>query len=355
MLYSCGEPGGRAERLLLIMQPVAETFTNFPAPLDPAVYAEAVARYIAAVSSRSSAIYQVGNVRYPGLSDIDLIVVVNRAAWDNNQFFSPFVRLSSPYRALFHHEPRFVPESCLDSIVYGSCVHASSSSLPANESTRAVFGSGRRLLFGSDLLGARTVDVSSQSWQRCRVLEVAYITHLSLRDLVSNSVVDVVKLMSRATALRYSMRLLHDLLGVSWDREYERSIDEARGSLLRAGASMDERTGVARGVYARFTSAVHRYEMNVRTLFDIGRGEDLLAAVADLLSGVRRGVGIESAFLAARHAAAMRFQDAQRRYRLSGGSIFATKPMHGAGRHYVQPFAHRLASSARWRLSYGRS
>jgi len=107
-------------------------------------------------------------------------------------------------------------------------------------------------------------------------------------------------------------------------------------------------------VYARFTSAVHRYEMNVRTLFDISRSEDLMAVAADVLSGTRRATGIDSAFLGARLAAAMRFHDAQKHYRLSGGSIFATKPMNGARRPYVQPFTHRVASSARWRLSYGR-
>src|SRR5215469_15573809 len=108
-------------------------FINFPTILDRSVYDRAVRSYVAAVASRSSAIY--------------LVVVVKTPAWDNNQFFSPYVRLSKQYTRLFHHEPRFLPETCIEAITYSSCVHASAG--PAMDQIPTVFGSRRALIHGT--------------------------------------------------------------------------------------------------------------------------------------------------------------------------------------------------------------
>lgn len=324
-------------------------FTNFPIRLDRSVYDRAVRQYGAAVRSRASAIYHVGNVRFPGLWDIDLIVIVNRAAWDNNQFFSPYVRLSKRHAALFHHEPRFLPETCIDAIAYSSCVHASTG--PAMDQIPTVFGSRRTLVQGSDVLGARAVDVTCESWQRCRLLETSFLFTRVFRELESEHAVDVVKLVSRATGLRYPMRHLHDLLHMSRDRSYEKHVDDARERLLDSSATLGEKQRIALDVHDLLRSGTQRFEANVRSLFAIGRHESLAPAVMAMLAGSRPAPGVDPDYLEARKAATARYHEEQRAYRLSAGSIFATKMLNGARRPYVQPLAHRIASSARWRLS----
>lgn len=323
-------------------------FTNFPARLDRSVYDAAIRDYVAAVGSRASAIYHVGNVRFPGLSDIDLVVVVNTPAWDNNQFFSPFVRLGKPYTALFHHEPRFLPKTCIDAISYSSCVHASSGQ-PMDQ-IPTVFGSRRTLIHGYDVLGERAVDVSNASWQRCRLLETSFIFSRSLRELSSESTIDVVKLMSRATGLRYPMRHLHDLLDMSRDRGYEKHIDQARERLLDPMTTMPEKRRIASDTHELFEHGARRFEANIRTLFGIAARESLTPVVMAMLAGERPAPGIDSEYLEARHKATAFYHEQQRAFRLSAGSIFATKPLNGTRRPYIQPLAHRIASSARWRL-----
>ena len=323
-------------------------FTNFPTTLDRSVYEKAVRSYVAAVRSRASAIYHVGNVRFPGLSDIDLVVVVSTPAWDNNQFFSPYVRLPKQYTPLFHHEPRFLPSSCIDAITYSSCVHASAG--PAMDQIPTVFGSRRTLVHGTDVLGDRAVDVTSESWQRCRLLETSYIFTRSLCELASERAVDVVKLMSRATSLRYPMRHLHDLLRMSRDRGYERHIDEARGRLIDATTTVTEKRKIASDTYALYATGVRRFEANIKTLFGIGRDELLPAAVMAMLAGERHAPGVDADYLRARRSASAFYHAQQRAYCLSAGSIFATKPLSDARKPYIQPLSHRIFSGARWRL-----
>ncbi|HYK52669.1 MAG TPA: hypothetical protein VEV38_03985 [Candidatus Eremiobacteraceae bacterium] len=323
-------------------------FINFPAILDRSVYDRAVRSYVAAVGSRSSAIYHVGNVRFPGLSDIDLVVVVNTPAWDNNQFFSPYIRLGKQYTKLFHHEPRFLPETCIEAITYSSCVHASAG--PAMDQIPTVFGSRRALIHGTDVLGDRAVDVTSESWQRCRLLETSFIFVRARQELASESAVDVIKLMSRATSLRYPMRHLHDLLRMSRDRGYEKHIDEARARLLAATTTDAEKRKIASDTYDLFDNGVRRFEANIRTLFGIGRDELLPAAVMAMLAGERPAPGVDDEYLDARRAATAFYHEQQRAYCLSAGSIFATKPLNGTRKPYVQPLAHRIFSGARWRL-----
>lgn len=323
-------------------------FINFPERLDRSVYDAAVTHYVDAVGSRASAIYHVGNVRYPGLSDIDLVVIVSRAAWDNNQFFSPYIRLGKQYAQLFHHEPRFLPDTVLDAITYSSCVHASSG--PAMDQVPTVFGSRRTLVHGSDVLGTRAVDVTNESWQRCRLLETSFLFTRVARELEGEGAVDVVKLFSRATGLRYPMRHLHDILHMSRDRGYEKNVDDARARLLDPIATTGEKRRIAHDVLALLIAGTHRFEANIRSLFGIARHEALEPAVMSMLGGKRPTPGVETEYLEARRAATGRYHEEQRKFCLSAGSIFATKMLNGARKPYVQPLAHRLASSARWRL-----
>mgnify|MGYP001495216424 CR=1 FL=1 len=329
----------------MITRPV---FTNFPAPVDRSDYDDAVSLYVRAVAERSSAIYAVGNVNFPGLSDIDLIVVVGEAAWDNNHYFSPYVRLPKPLASLFHHEPRFLPETCLDAISFSSCVHGSAA--PAIAAAHEEFGSLRRLVHGRDVLGARAVDVRSEPWRRCRLLETSFIFDRDRADLERERTVDVVKLMSRATRLRYPMRHLHDLLRMPRDLEFERRIDDSRRRLLDPAEAGDRKAETAFVALMAFCGALRHFDAEVRALFGIRRDEELSTAVVAMLSGERPVRGVDLAYVERQKEAAAGYYAALAGFRLSGGSIFATQPRRAHRKAYVQPFAHRIASSAHWRL-----
>src|SRR5437588_7176865 len=127
-------------------------FFNFPISIDRSTYDEAIARYVGAVEDRAVAIYQVGNISHPGLSDIDLVDVFAKPAWVNNQFFSPSFRLTRTFRPLFHHGPRFIPMACMDALEYSSCAHAAA---PYRRGNADPYGSNRTLVSGIDVLGHR--------------------------------------------------------------------------------------------------------------------------------------------------------------------------------------------------------
>jgi hypothetical protein len=125
--------------------------TNVPLPAPRALYDESIAAYAALVSSRAIAVYQVGNVRYPGLSDVDLLVVPKAYAADNRYFFSAFHRAPRRSLALYLHEPFVVPPGALDAMRYTT-------------------HSRPRLLYGEDILsGLRPIEDRNEPL--CRVLE----------------------------------------------------------------------------------------------------------------------------------------------------------------------------------------
>lgn len=84
---------------------------DLPQPAARELYDEAIARYVNMVRRRAVAVYRVGNVRYPGLSDIDLLVVTDRKAFDGRYYFSALQRLPRRFLRLFLHEPFILPAS----------------------------------------------------------------------------------------------------------------------------------------------------------------------------------------------------------------------------------------------------
>lgn len=84
---------------------------DLPQAAPRELYEEAIARYVKMVRGRAIAVYRVGNVHYPGLSDIDLLVVVDRKSLDGRYYFSAIQRLPRRFLRLFLHEPFVLPAS----------------------------------------------------------------------------------------------------------------------------------------------------------------------------------------------------------------------------------------------------
>src|ERR1700730_1580989 len=84
-------------------------FKKMPHAATTEMYDEAVALYAQKIATRITALYRVGAMTFPGLSDIDLLVVVPHSRNDNNQFFNVFYRLPSRFHQLFRHHPSILP------------------------------------------------------------------------------------------------------------------------------------------------------------------------------------------------------------------------------------------------------
>jgi hypothetical protein len=124
---------------------------ELPQPAPRELYDDAIARYAKMVRGRALAVYRVGNVRYPGLSDIDLLVVIDRKALDGRYYFSALQRLPRRFLPLFLHEPFVVPASCI-------------------EAMRHTTHYAPELLCGRDVLReVRPNDDDAERW--CRMLE----------------------------------------------------------------------------------------------------------------------------------------------------------------------------------------
>jgi hypothetical protein len=319
--------------------------------VDAKLYDEAIRRYTDGVSVRAAAVYQVGSVRFPGLSDIDMVVVVARPAWDNNQYFSPFLRLPRRLHFLFHHGPRIVPLLSIDAVDVSSCGHAPSSYGTGSAVDR--FGSRRRLLLGTDVLGDRTPLGADDAWPKCRVLETAILFRAAVDDIRHAWSADVTRLVSRAAALRHPKRHLDDLLHSERDRHYEQSVDECRAMLMDEAATPAHRETVAQRILDLFIEQVERFEAGVRTVFGLEADADTVAAAREMLSGRMPIPGVDPSYVGRRHESMRAYHRAMRDFGFSYGSIFALKPYDGAYPMYRQSaFQHAVASAA-YRLRAG--
>lgn len=83
---------------------------DLPRPTERGAYRSTLDKVVTLLSTATfvDAIYQVGGVRHPGISDIDLLLVVADDAWSKDD---PLARLSASERYLFTHSCFVVPVS----------------------------------------------------------------------------------------------------------------------------------------------------------------------------------------------------------------------------------------------------
>ena len=326
--------------------PHARRFVGYPQRLDPASYDEAVERYARAVAPRAVAVYRGGAVRFPGLSDIDLLVVVDeRPAWDNEQFFSPRVRLPARFHQLFHHRPHFVPASCLDALAHTTFAYR-----PRGESPRrggAAFTFDRRFIAGRDVL-PKTWPALGDAWYVCSLLESFVTAKARFDRFRSGEACNVVRLASMASTFRYPLRQLDEHAGTSFAPAYCAIVDRARAELLEPHG---EREAAAKVMYALHAATLSGFEQAIARIVDASPIEDVAAAARDALGGRRSAHGLDDSYLAARRAAMLRYFDALRRLRLSGLAVFVRGPYRSELRIHHQPRWEGRAATAFLALS----
>lgn len=195
--------------------------TDLPLPANHALYDEAFTHYAELVQSRAIAVYKVGNVTYPGLSDIDLLVVTDRTGIDNRYFFSAMQRMPRRFLQLFLHEPFILPAWSLR--VMQHTTHAA----PA-------------LLAGRDVLHA--YPPSSDPAERwCRLLEAYCSYGRFARTTRENDTLRGRLTVAVASAFRFMLADASELFEGIDKESYTRGIDEIRAGFFERE---DPATGV---------------------------------------------------------------------------------------------------------------
>jgi hypothetical protein len=95
---------------------------DLPRACDRQLYSRTLEKVVTALSQHPfvHSIYQIGSVRHPGISDIDLLVIVDDAAQSR---VSPLGTLTAEERYLFTHSCFLVPESLASELTAYSPLH----------------------------------------------------------------------------------------------------------------------------------------------------------------------------------------------------------------------------------------
>ena len=234
---------------------------NLPQPANHAVYDEAVTRYAEMVRARSISVYRLGNVRYPGLSDVDVLVVTNRPGFDNRYFYSALQRLPKRYAGLFTHEPFILPAWSLRVIQYTT--HRE-----------------RSLLAGRDSLHAYSPNESTdERW--CRLLESfcafgAFIARTKETELLTARLT-----VSAASAFRYALADASDLISPFDAQGYAGEVDAIRTQFF----AREDREAEVLAAWNLFTKHFERFDAAVKAWFDEREPTAAAAKARSLLRG----------------------------------------------------------------------
>lgn len=235
---------------------------DLPKPARRASYEEAVSRYAAAVKGRAVGVHLLGNVRYPGLSGIDLLVVTDHVGVDNRYFFSALHRLPERYHALFVREPYILPAWSLR--VMRHTAHYAT-----------------QLVAGRNVLAPYTPnDEPAERW--CRVLE-SYCAHASFAAAARTSQL----LRGRATvAAACAFRtLLSDAAAIvpeATDESYVNQTEAICRTFFQDGSDPVERV---RAAWKIFTRGFDRFDAIMRARLNAHSTEQAVSIARARLAG----------------------------------------------------------------------
>ncbi len=204
---------------------------NLPLPVDRSLYQEAIDAYLDLSHKHVEALYAFGTVRYPGLSDLDVLVV------PKDTYLAPLHlhlrdRLPPRFDPIIEHEVFVVPKSHLQACRY---------IYPGPE--------GFRWVYGPDLLGniART---SSLSTGLCETLEFVHNKLVFLANLRRTGVLNARSCIRVFNSHRYTVLRLAGL-GLMEENGYGTTFDALRAQLMAAPAA-----GLVVQMYRAFEESV---------------------------------------------------------------------------------------------------
>jgi len=287
---------------------------------DASLYDEAIREYAARITARSQATYLVGNIRFPGLSDIDMLVVTDVAASDNNQFFAPRQRLPKRFHRLFLHEPFIVP--------------ADMPHIIARTSHKK-----RRLLDGRDVL-AKIEPLSTREERWCKLLEsvcnyAAYIDRVNAAGYGSGRLMTAVVNTMRFTLQDYDY--LHDTAMAS---SFEANVDSARERLIHGA---DNPQSVLLALWHDFCATFGWLRDSLKRALPLARNEEIVEFAIRFLKGQKIVDDLDSQALVGRYEEVTRYYERLRLLKLSFGQLFYGAAYKDIDRRYHQPMLPKIA------------
>lgn len=224
---------------------------DIPQPAAHGLYEEAAARYAAIVKSRAVAVHQLGRVRYPGLSEIRLLVVTDHVGVDNRFFFSALHRLPDRFHRLFLHEPFILPAWSLRVMRY----------------TRYY---APRILAGCNVLEAYAPSQEKdERW--CRLLE-SYCDYASFAGKTQRSqLLKGRETLALASELRGLLAEAVTLIPEGADEAYVNAIEAIRRTFFDEYTDPVERV---RDAWELFVAAFDRFDRSIRERLGAGSSEE---------------------------------------------------------------------------------
>lgn len=298
---------------------------DYPQKVERTLYEEAAHSYAAKVSKRSRAVYIVGNITYPGLSDLDLLVVTGARGADNAQYFSPVHRLHQRFDPVFLHGPLVVPSTATDVV-------------------RFTTHGRRQLLFGEDVLAdCAFLETAAEQW--CKVLE-GYCTYAAFVRLAeSEEPLRARRLIAKASSLRFTLRQVDALCSAGMAPAYVAAIDE-----LRAGYFTSEPATAMAAVWHLFRDAYDRMTTVLRTRLPVATDESIDDFARRLFCRDAFFECVPQTYLEERCSAVDRYQSALRRLDIPFGQIFFAEAHGNRWSLYRQPSMQSSFYRARYKI-----
>jgi hypothetical protein len=271
--------------------------TDLPLQVRPQLYDAAMRAYAAKVAKRARAVYRTGNINFPGLSDLDIVVVPGRRHADNAQYFSALYRLPAIYQGILLHDP-FV--------------------IPAEHKNVLRYTTHRNLQFvsGEDLLqDVAFVDSPAERW--CKLLEglCSYTAFIKAAQTTGHA--RGRRIVPKASSLRFTLRQMDALSGSHYASEYERTIDT-----LRAGYYSSDPMETLLAVWDVFYDAYLTVGAWLRTTLALERDEALDDFARRVFCGAAQIRDVPADYVLARSAEINDYYEAVARLRIPFGQIF---------------------------------
>jgi hypothetical protein len=183
---------------------------NLPLPVDPTLYQEAIEAYLERSHRHIEALYTFGTTHYPGLSDLDILVV------PKGDYLAPLHlhlkgRLPRRFDAIIEHEAFIVPRS-------------------QTRACRYLGWADLRLAHGPDVLGGVVTDISRTAIL-CETLEFVHNKLVFLANLRRTGLLNAASCIRLFNSQRYNVRRLAQL-GLAQENGYGDTIDMLRTQLL---------------------------------------------------------------------------------------------------------------------------
>ncbi|MBC5827105.1 MAG: hypothetical protein GIW99_05410 [Candidatus Eremiobacteraeota bacterium] len=297
-------------------------FTDLPLKAPREWYDEAMDLYRGKVASRIKALYRVGNITYPGLSDLDLLLVTSESRLDNNQFFS-FERLPHRLHRLFLHQPFIIPADMTSIIEYTT-------------------HSRRELLYGDDIFDGST-SLENFTINYCRSLESfchyrTYVARTRQRGWVSARMMIAV-----ASAFRFSLAdFALGETGISPQRYGER-IDALRAAYYEEVSTPQ---ALLQEAWSTLSGTVDDLERQLKERLPLRPGESSAEFAETFVNGQREVECLDESLVLRRRAIIEKYHRRLAQLRLSYGFLFYLTAYSRTLQPYRQrPLVRRIAQA----------